>query len=388
MNQVERFLDSLLVETSAGKEGVTRTSFKFFDFANHGIDIQQIKDGAYGYVNVRLRHTAKMLGFCNFNGGELTPIGRTLLSLSNEDSIGIIQNQFCKWLYPRRRNRFNVGVPDDFSIYPYWTALEFLYEFNDDISELEFILFITTTRNRASINKHISALTFVRDNNIDLTNLQNIEISDDVLTRFNSSMWSKIFEYNYFPHIVHEDGRIKLSNTIDKSFIKEQIEFFHENVSFINADSDEYLDFLQADFNDYYHILNYENSESYIETINDEKIKTLIKSRRGQPQFRKALLYAFNGRCCVTECNVPQVLEAAHIKAHSQETDYDPNNGLLLRADIHTLYDQQLLSIDAEGIINIAKELLETEFAQYQGKKIDSKLFEPRKLNILSRLNK
>jgi len=387
MNEVELFLNSLLVETNAGKEGVVRTSFKFFDFANHGIDIQQIKDGASGDVGVRLRHTAKMLGFCDLHGN-LTSVGRDLLSLSNVDSFGILQTQFSKWLFPRRTRRFNVDVPDDFNVYPYWCVLEFLYEFNGDISELEFILFITTTRNRASINEHINSLKFVRDNNIELTNLQNIEIPHDVFARFNSSMWGKIFEHNYFPHIVHESGRVKLSSTIDKAFIKEKIDFFYGQVNFISADSAEYIDFLQSDFEKYNHLLTYENSESYVETIDDEKVKALIKSRRGQPQFREALLNAFNGTCCVTQCNVIKVLEAAHIKPHSEETDYDPNNGLLLRSDIHTLYDQQLLSIDEEGAVNIAMELLETEYGQYQGKKLNAELFEPRKENILTRLKR
>lgn len=71
----------------------------------------------------------------------------------------------------------------------------------------------------------------------------------------------------------------------------------------------------------------------------DEVTLQAIKTRRGQPEFRKSLIAAYQGQCCVTGCAVESVLEAAHIIPHAQESDYKVTNGLLLRADIHTLYD-------------------------------------------------
>ncbi|MGJ0223511.1 HNH endonuclease, partial [Streptococcus pyogenes] len=61
-----------------------------------------------------------------------------------------------------------------------------------------------------------------------------------------------------------------------------------------------------------------------------------IKVRRGQAEFRQTLLAAYNRRCAVTGCAITDLLEAAHIVPHSEETNYRVTNGLLLRSDIHT----------------------------------------------------
>jgi predicted restriction endonuclease len=55
------------------------------------------------------------------------------------------------------------------------------------------------------------------------------------------------------------------------------------------------------------------------------------------------------------------VLEAAHIRPHAEEPDYRTSNGLLLRADLHTLFDLHLLSVNPQtGKISVAPELSET----------------------------
>jgi hypothetical protein len=96
-----------------------------------------------------------------------------------------------------------------------------------------------------------------------------------------------------------------------------------------------------------------------------------IRIRRGQQAFREKLLSAWNRRCVVTESRVVELLEAAHIVPHSEETDYRTSNGLLLRADIHTLYDLNLLSIDGFMRVHLAEPLRSTEYRQYDGKKVE-----------------
>jgi hypothetical protein len=71
-----------------------------------------------------------------------------------------------------------------------------------------------------------------------------------------------------------------------------------------------------------------------------------IVQRRGQPQFRANVLAAYRNRCAVTKCSVVEVLEAAHIRPYNGEHTNDPRNGLLLRADIHLLFDQNLIGIN------------------------------------------
>ena len=82
-----------------------------------------------------------------------------------------------------------------------------------------------------------------------------------------------------------------------------------------------------------------------------ELITRQILARRGQKAFRDALMSAYGNRCAVTGCPVEEVLEAAHIRpfSHGALVDLsqdDLTNGLLLRADIHTLFDCNQLAID------------------------------------------
>lgn len=96
-----------------------------------------------------------------------------------------------------------------------------------------------------------------------------------------------------------------------------------------------------------------------------------ISVRRGQRDFRDRLLGAWKRRCVVTECRIEGLLEAAHIVPHSEVTDYRTSNGLLLRSDIHTLYDIKLLSIDQHMRVHLAPSLIASEYTSYEGKRIE-----------------
>jgi hypothetical protein len=71
----------------------------------------------------------------------------------------------------------------------------------------------------------------------------------------------------------------------------------------------------------------------------------LIRLRRGQPKFRLLLIKAYEGRCTLTNCDALEALEAAHIVPVSQDGPDNPTNGILLRADVHTLFDLNLLGL-------------------------------------------
>lgn len=79
-----------------------------------------------------------------------------------------------------------------------------------------------------------------------------------------------------------------------------------------------------------------------------EKVLREIVRRRGQPQFRSKLIEAYESRCAITGCTVLPILEAAHITPYLGPATNMPSNGILLRADIHTLWDLGLLAIDPE----------------------------------------
>jgi hypothetical protein len=83
----------------------------------------------------------------------------------------------------------------------------------------------------------------------------------------------------------------------------------------------------------------------------DEVVMRAIRARRGQPAFRNALRERYGDRCLVTGCPVLDALEAAHIRPYRTEADNAPDNGLLLRADLHTLFDLDLLGIEPHSLI-------------------------------------
>lgn len=95
-----------------------------------------------------------------------------------------------------------------------------------------------------------------------------------------------------------------------------------------------------------------------------------IRTRRGQPDFRRRLLDAYGCTCAVTGCKIRSVLEAAHIIPHADGTDYKVDNGLPLRADIHTLFDLLLLTVSPDYRIFTNRELAGSEYEKLNGQEI------------------
>jgi 5-methylcytosine-specific restriction protein A len=93
-----------------------------------------------------------------------------------------------------------------------------------------------------------------------------------------------------------------------------------------------------------------------------------VVQRRGQPAFRRALLEAYGGRCAVTGCDAEDALEAAHIISYNGPVSQDVRNGLLLRADVHTLFDLGLLLICPDTMcVSLAPALRGSSYAELHG---------------------
>lgn len=99
----------------------------------------------------------------------------------------------------------------------------------------------------------------------------------------------------------------------------------------------------------------------------DRQLRAVVM-RRGQQRFRALLLEAYGGRCAVTGCDVRDVLEAAHIVPYLGEHTHRLDNGLLLRADIHTLFDLGQLWIDAAMKVRVAEVLQGSSYAELDGR--------------------
>lgn len=108
-------------------------------------------------------------------------------------------------------------------------------------------------------------------------------------------------------------------------------------------------------------------------SLKDERQKKLreIVERRGQPDFRNKLIAAYGGRCAVTGWDAVAALEAAHMIPYCGPKSHHVTNGLLLRADLHTLFDLDLIGIDPETMtVALAPPITATTYAEYQGRKL------------------
>lgn len=99
-----------------------------------------------------------------------------------------------------------------------------------------------------------------------------------------------------------------------------------------------------------------------------DQVMRSVRDRRGQPEFRKGLLRAYDARCAITGCGIVELLEAAHICPYRGAHTNHVQNGLLLRADIHTLFDLELLWIDPDSYtVQLATELRDSEYSALHG---------------------
>ena len=86
-------------------------------------------------------------------------------------------------------------------------------------------------------------------------------------------------------------------------------------------------------------------------------LPTLIKQRIGQGGFRILVTDLYDRRCSVTGERTLPVLEAAHILPVSRGGIHSPDNGLLLRSDIHTLFDLGYVTIDQRNRFQVSPKL-------------------------------
>jgi len=104
-----------------------------------------------------------------------------------------------------------------------------------------------------------------------------------------------------------------------------------------------------------------------------ERVLASIVRRRGQPAFRKSLLEAYSGRCAMTGCDAVDALEAAHVRPYSGRSSNVINNGLLLRADVHTLFDLYLIGVDPRSMsVSLAPQLRHSSYADLEGRRLAS----------------
>ena len=183
---------------------------------------------------------------------------------------------------------------------------------------------------------------------------------------------STVFKYvravNTISKEMNEEGLIDKSlESMELVELDLAIELILNNQRFIDKDKTGHGMYSNAlkKFRCYkYHNSNLEldENEEEIKMSQDKSIKPtereeLIKSRRGQGEFRTQLMLKYNNQCIMTEITVTKTLIASHIKPWavcSNSERLDVNNGLLLSATYDKLFDCGLITFDKKGKLKVS----------------------------------
>lgn len=101
------------------------------------------------------------------------------------------------------------------------------------------------------------------------------------------------------------------------------------------------------------------------------RIMREIALRRGQAKFRTRLIRRYGARCQISDCHFAGLVEAAHIRPYAATEDNGAQNGLLLRSDLHTLFDLGLLGIEPHTLrIKLHPALHLAGYAEFEDRRL------------------
>lgn len=113
-------------------------------------------------------------------------------------------------------------------------------------------------------------------------------------------------------------------------------------------------------------------SPSSPETVADGKrVEQVLRViREGQADFRKRLMEHYGAVCMVTGTTHASVIDAAHIKPYNGVSTNALGNGLLLRKDIHALFDAGLLDISPDLLVSVSDAITDPSYRVLHGKRL------------------
>ena len=96
-----------------------------------------------------------------------------------------------------------------------------------------------------------------------------------------------------------------------------------------------------------------------------------IIARRGPKRLRDALLTSSDGCCAMSGPCPIELLEVAYVTPFPAGDVHSVMNALLLRADLHTMWDLNMVAIDPSTMrIRVADTLLDGEYGRLDGRKL------------------
>ncbi|WP_109122528.1 HNH endonuclease [Azospirillum sp. TSO22-1] len=99
-----------------------------------------------------------------------------------------------------------------------------------------------------------------------------------------------------------------------------------------------------------------------------ERQKATGLRRPEQERFRNMMLTHYRNRCAVTGAATRSALDAAHIRSLEGQDDNGSDNGILLRTDVHRLFDQHMITLSVDGLwIEVSPSLIDPHYAFLSG---------------------
>lgn len=83
----------------------------------------------------------------------------------------------------------------------------------------------------------------------------------------------------------------------------------------------------------------------------------LAPYRLGQQAFKAVVMDAYHRQCAITGTHIPPVLQAAHVRPVTAGGVHRLDNGLLLRSDVHTMFDRGYLGVDTQYRLRVSPRL-------------------------------
>lgn len=110
---------------------------------------------------------------------------------------------------------------------------------------------------------------------------------------------------------------------------------------------------------------NTQNPGPALTAVTNDRIGVpqLVYPRLGQGSFRILVTDAYQRRCAITGEKTLPVLEAAHIRPYALDGRHEVSNGILLRSDLHTLFDRGYLGIDPEDLKLVVSSRIKEQFS-------------------------
>ncbi|MEQ8484676.1 MAG: HNH endonuclease [Pseudomonadales bacterium] len=82
-----------------------------------------------------------------------------------------------------------------------------------------------------------------------------------------------------------------------------------------------------------------------------------VQPRLGQGAFRVLVTDAYRRRCAISGEKTLPALEAAHIRPYAEGGEHSLNNGLLLRRDIHSLFDAGYVTVTPDLRFEVSRRI-------------------------------